>query len=533
MVAQLTESKAIKRMGCDKCGSSDGNTLYDDGHAYCYVCNTRTNPDGETTTQQPKKPMNKDLNFYDSAITSAISDRNISGSTCLKYGVRQGQDKQYYPYYDNEGTLTAVKTRTVSSKDFNIAGNFSSTLLFGQNLFPANGKYLTICEGELDAMAAYQMTGSKYPVISIRNGASAALRDCKANYEWIDTFETVTLAFDSDEAGQKAAKQVAELFGNKVKIMKMRTGYKDACDYLKHDKAKDFISDWWNAEEFVLDGILSASALIEDLKKPLSVAPVLYPWAGLNKMLYGIRPAELVTLAAGSGLGKSTILREFVSHILNNTNEKVGLAFLEETPERTMRGLVGLEINKKIHLPDAVYSPDDIEYAYKKLDLSNRVFLWNHFGSNDIVNVISRLKYFVKALGCKYLVLDHLSILVSDQAAGDERKNIDMVMTKLRTFVQETNCSLLLVSHLKRPEGKSLEDGAVTSLGMLRGSASIAQLSDAVIGAERNSQAPDIVERNTTNVRVLKSRYTGYTGHACTLFYDDRTGRLHEVEDTL
>jgi twinkle protein len=89
------------------------------------------------------------------------------------------------------------------------------------------------------------------------------------------------------------------------------------------------------------------------------------------------------------------------------------------------------------------------------------------------------------------------------------------------------------VSHLRRPEGKSLEDGAVTSLGMLRGSGSIAQLSDAVIGAERNSQAADIVERNTTVVRVLKSRYTGYTGHACTLFYNDFTGRLSEVEDNL
>jgi len=73
----------------------------------------------------------------------------------------------------------------------------------------------------------------------------------------------------------------------------------------------------------------------------------------------------------------------------------------------------------------------------------------------------------------------------------------------------------------------------VTSLGMLRGSGSIGQLADAVIGAERNSQAPDIRERNTTHVRVLKSRYTGYTGPACSLFYDDATGRLQEIRDVL
>ena len=61
---------------------------------------------------------------------------------------------------------------------------------------------------------------------------------------------------------------------------------------------------------------------------------------------------------------------------------------------------------------------------------------------------------------------------------GDERKTIDRLMTKLRSLVQETNVGLLLVSHLKRPEGRGHEEGTATSLAHLRGSASIAQLSD-------------------------------------------------------
>lgn len=527
----MSESKFVKHIACDECGSSDGNSLYDDDHTYCHVCHTYKKSDGTIDQSKKMTPTTTRINFYDNATTNAINNRGLSQATCLSYGVKQDPlgNKHYYPYYDADGTMVAVKTRSVADKQFSIAGEFKDATLFGQQNFAKAGRYLTICEGELCAMSAYQMMGSKYACVSVRNGAQAALKDCKANYEWMNSFEHIIISFDADEPGQKAAKEVAELFGGKAKIMKHKQGFKDSSDYLQKNATKEFNDAWWQAEAFVPDGIISAISLIEDLKKPLTQAPVLYPWEGLNKLLYGIRPAELVTLAAGSGLGKSTILRELVSHILNNTDEKVGLAFLEETPERTMRGLLGLEINKKIHLPDAVYSPNEIDEVYHRLDLENRVFLWNHFGSNAIENVLNRLRYFVKALGCKYLVLDHLSILISDQSAGDERKNIDMVMTKLRTFVQEVNCSLLLVSHLKRPEGKSLEDGAVTSLGMLRGSGSIAQLSDAVIGAERNSQADDIIERNTTRVRVLKSRYTGYTGHACSLFYDDFTGRLREV----
>ena len=529
----MTESKAIKRMGCEKCGSSDGNTLYDDGHAYCYVCNTRTNPDGEVSTQQPKKPMNKDLNFYDSAITSAISDRNISGSTCLKYGVRQGQDKQYYPYYDNEGTLTAVKTRTVSAKDFNIAGNFSSTLLFGQNLFPANGKYLTICEGELDAMAAYQMTGSKYPVISIRNGASAALRDCKAQFEYIDSFDNIHLCFDNDEAGQKAVNAVAELFGGKVKIMKMRQGYKDACDYLKYDLNKEFIADWWASEKYVPDGIIEGSTLWEVVSKPMEKAEVDYPYAGLNKLTYGIRKGELVMVTAGSGLGKSQFLREIVWHILKHTDDNIGMMFLEEGVRKTARSLMSLAINKPIHLPDVEVSEAELKYAFDDTLGTNRLFLFDHFGSSSLDNIINRVRYMAKGLNCGFVVLDHISIIVSGGDVGDERKALDSIMTRLRMLVQETGISLICVSHLKRPESKGHEEGASTSLAQLRGSGSIAQLSDIVIGLERNGQALDPIERNTTHVRVLKNRFSGYTGGASDLLYNPSTGRMMEIKDTL
>ncbi len=135
-----------------------------------------------------------------------------------------------------------------------------------------------------------------------------------------------------------------------------------------------------------------------------------------------------------------------------------------------------------------------------------------------------------KGMGCKYVFLDHLSIIVSAQDNGDERKAIDEIMTKLRMLVQETNIALIIVSHLKRPANEGHEEGALTSLSQLRGSAAIAQLSDMVIGLERNGQSEDPVIRNTTKVRVLKNRYSGQTGPACHLHYNKHTGRMLEVE---
>tara|TARA_R110002096_G_scaffold122555_5_gene265498 strand:- start:110 stop:559 length:450 start_codon:yes stop_codon:yes gene_type:complete len=133
-------------------------------------------------------------------------------------------------------------------------------------------------------------------------------------------------------------------------------------------------------------------------------------------------------------------------------------------------------------------------------------------------------------MGCQFCFLDHLSIIVSAQDNGDERKAIDSIMTKLRMLVQATGMTLFLVSHLKRPDGKGHEEGGQTSLSQLRGSASIAQLSDIVIGLERDGQHEDITIRNTTTVRVLKNRFSGETGHATSLLYDKATGRMEEID---
>jgi twinkle protein len=144
-------------------------------------------------------------------------------------------------------------------------------------------------------------------------------------------------------------------------------------------------------------------------------------------------------------------------------------------------------------------------------------------------SLLSVIRTYAKSFDCKWIILDHLSIVVSSQeGVQDERKAIDAIMTKLRKIVQETGVGLFLVSHLKRPMGKAHEEGGQVSLSELRGSAAIAQLSDIVIGLERNQQADDEKDRNTTTLRVIKNRFCGLTGKAGQLIYDKDTGRLKE-----
>lgn len=525
-------SRFLKHIACEHCGSTDANSLYDDGHTHCFKCGTTEfeNQIEERSVMRDAIAPTKKLEIRGQI--KSIPDRGISQQTCEKYGVTQDESKQYYPYTDTAGNIVAVKSRTVADKSFSIGGAFGAAALFGQNLFHGGGKYVTVYEGELDALAGYQLTGSQWPSVSIRNGAQAALKDCKAQYEWLNSFESVVICFDADEPGKKAAKEVAELFGNKAKIVQHKSGYKDACDYLAAGATKEFVNEWWKATPYVPDGIINAADLWEEISKPEPVAEAQYPWAGLNKLLYGIRPAELITVTAGSGLGKSQFLREILYNLLKTTTWNIGGLFLEESTRKTARSIMSLHANKLLHLPDTPTTEQELKDAFDATLGSNRIYLFDHFGSSDVDNISNRIRYMAKACDCRVVFLDHISIVVSGQDLGDERKAIDNMMTKLRTLVQELNITLICVSHLRRPQGnQGHEDGGSVSLSQLRGSGAIAQLSDAVITLERNSMAENEAERHLTKIAVAKNRYNGETGPACKLQYNSYTGRMNEVEE--
>lgn len=524
-----TSSEFLKHIGCEHCGSSDANALYTDGHSYCFSCGTIESSD-EPAARHQTKPK-QETQMLTQGEVKAIGERGITWETCDFFKVTQVDGKHIYPYADSDGMYVASKIRHVSNKTFAVEGQWAKSVLFGQNLFPKSGKYITIVEGELDALACYQMLGSKWPVVSIRNGAQAALKDCKANYEWLDSFDNVVICFDADEPGRKAAEEVAELFGSKAKIVKHIKEKKDACDYLASGLAAEFVSSvWWKAETYVPDGIVAGSTLWEEVSRPEKPADALYPFKGLNELLYGLRPAELITVTAGSGLGKSQFLREILYHVLKTTKWNIGGLFLEESVKKTARSIMSLEANKKLHLPDTLVSEEELKHAFDATLGTDRIYLFDHFGSTNIDNILNRIRYMVKACDCRLIFLDHISIVVSGQDNGDERKAIDEMMTRLRTLVQELNVTLVAVSHLKRPNGnQGHEDGQAVSLSQLRGSGAIAQLSDAVITLERNSMAEDPNVRHITKVSVAKNRYCGLTGPACELKYDTDTGRMREV----
>ncbi len=514
-----TLTSVSTHLPCDDCGSSDALTRNTDGSTKCYSCGL--------FTPNRKKSMSVVSSSPTRGAFVDIPTRGLTKAICQKYdysvGTRNGETVHIASYLNLNRELIAQKFRT-RDKRFTCDGK--PTVFFGQHLWPNGGRMLVVTEGEIDCLSVAMVNGGgKWPVVSLPTGAQSAKSIFKAQFEWLNKFETVVLMFDEDDQGRKAAEEVSHILpAGKTKIA--RLPLKDPNELLVAKRGAEIVSAMWDAKPWKPDDIIDGVELYDRLTTPKQFNSIEYPFSGLNRITHGIRQGEIVTFCAGSGVGKSHVCKIIAHNILTSTEHKLGYIALEESLERTANSIIGIEMKKLLHLDPEFTPSDEYNEAFKVTVGSGRCFLYDHWGSLDSDNLLGHIRYMAKVMEVEYVVLDHLSIVVSGMGDGDERRMIDNTMTKLRALVEETNIGVILVSHLKRPEGRGHEEGAATSLAQLRGSAAIAQLSDMCIGLERNGQCPD--NKNKTVVRVLKNRFSGQTGIACSLNYDPKTGCMSE-----
>ena len=532
-----------KHYPCIHCGSSDAVALWSNGRGKCFACNkpafldqyddtvvSKFNPNTQREYDMSGDSL-QDISNYDSA---GVRERGLTKTACDEYDMKVSYDSNgtvnahYYPY-TVKGKIVAYKKRTLP-KEFRVVGDLKNAKLelFGQSKFQPGGFKVIITEGELDAIAVQQAMLNKYkkvyPVVSLPS--SSNMKILVANRDWLRSFKEVILMFDQDDAGEKAVAEAAKIIGwDKTKVASLPDN--DPCDTLMSNPSA-IITAVFNARRYTPAAIVRGEAIWEAYVERKSVKSVPYPQCleGLNNKLDGMRKGEIVLFTSGTGSGKSTMIKEIILELEDNTDESIGLVSLEES--------IGDSAEKFIKM----FTPADptVEQerkAFERVFGNERLILLDHNGAVSDSSLIDQIENLC-LLGCQYIILDHITIAVSEGADGKTgNEAIDSVMSDLLKIVKKHNVWLGLISHLRKSQGKSFEEGHLSSIDDIKGSGSIKQISFDIITFSRNLVAEDEDERNTIKLRVLKSRFTGRTGDCGSAYYDTRTNRLKGQEDFL
>jgi len=531
----------IKHTSCESCGSSDANAVYSDGSAYCFSCRKNTAA-GTEDTEVEFNVVQSQLTLDEIQQLPIDTFRGISKKVLYNAGVKiEYDDKRnitshYYPITVNK-KIKAYKKRIVATKDFRVVGKAEVPELFNQ-VNSGKRKNLVITEGEVDCLSILEMltkAKAQFDVVSIVNGAQSARRNIASNLDFVNKYEKVFIAFDNDEFGIEAAKDVAHII-KPGKAHIVNSVHKDANEALSKGLIDEYLQDVWSAKVYKPDAFITGEKIWQAFKERSEVKSIAYPdcLKGLNDKLFGMRLGEITLFTSGTGSGKSTVVKETILNLLEKTEDKIGLISLEESIGDTATKLIGMSINKNIRMPGDV-SDEEARKGYEKVFGDERLILLDHQGSVADSSLLDRIEYLA-ALGCNYLILDHITIAVSegvDGATGNEA--VDKVMSSLLKIVKRYNIHLTLISHLRKSPGdaKSFEEGVMPNLDSIKGSGSIKQISFDIIGFARNMMAAEKRDRNIVKFAVLKSRFSGDTGMCGQAIYNVDTGRLNYNESNL
>lgn len=475
--------------------------------------------------------MSKDL--IEGGEYKYLKARKLTEETCRKFGYRVVKRSsgmiQVADFRDRNGDIIANHIRT-KDKDFPWKGDKKKATLFGQHLWPDQGRKVVITEGEIDAMTVSQIQNHKWPVVSIKSGASGAKADIKEQIDWLEKYEEVIFMFDNDEPGREAAKECAHMMSpGKAKIATL--DLKDANEMLLAGRSQEVIKAIWDAKTYRPDFLIDPDELWEEMAKVIEEGYSL-PWPGVSDATNGIRFSEVWTLLAGSGMGKTEVFKELAYYMATEHGLKSACIFLEDSPGKTALAIAGKHVNKRLHDPKGDWTEEEKQRGFDEVVRSGKVLIHNHEGNSDFEEILSAMKYFVVAQDCKFIFLDHITAMAEGKGSDNVNSYIHLIMEELNKFVQRYNVSIFLISHIKKSDKKPAEEGGRVTADMAYGSGAIKQRSNFIFALERDQQAERTGHIDINHFRCLKDRNLGEAaGQVFLLAYDHRTGRLTETED--
>lgn len=497
-------------------------------------------------------------------------DRGIRREICERFGIRAGLSEKdgktaeayYFPSYNQKGKIVGFMKQDIT-KNKEEHGHWSAVgtvsignKLFGQDVAESINRKRTnlICtEGAWDCVSTFQalidsVKGTKFEwmepqVVSIPLGTGNAVEALLHNEEYIKTHDAITFFFDEDYCTPAELKKgilkgheareacAAALIDSGLSIMSIQAegGFKDASDYLQAGKSAElarlvsFGKKVFSTEKIVKASEISFDTIIE----PQVQGVMIDCFPKLQQRLYGFREKELTLILAPSGAGKSTVCSILASKFMQ-AGHKIGMIFLEEGNKDTFQRLIASELKvnylKFKRNPLSVASESAIREVYDRITCSDKLTMLNHFGSMPIDGLMAKVKHMVLVEGCKYVLLDHLSMVISGSEVENERKEIDMVMTALASFCAANSVHLVVVCHINRtdsgqflpPKGKEGEPFWVNvRKESARGSAALEQCSWNILAIEPEI-LPDF-SRGRVRIKVLKTRFGDSLG-ICDVF---------------
>lgn len=288
----------------------------------------------------------------------------------------------------------------------------------------------------------------------------------------------VEQAYDNDDAEQVLANTESVLY-----------------DISKSQERKELV----NVKELTVPVLKK----LDELKDPASRAGIPTGYVGIDSVLNGLHPSDLILIAARPGVGKTALAMNIMSNIALNEGRRVtegqkpklhcAVFSLEMSKEQLMQRLIcsvgGVSMTKASRGELSAEEWARVFAATKKLDDCELYIDDSSFiRPQDILNKCLRMR---KERGLDVVMIDYLQLITPNKIGDETRAQQVADITRfLKITAKELNVPILLLSQLSR---KSEERKSAPQLSDLRESGAIEQDADIVMFIHRPNKDEEIV----------------------------------------
>lgn len=540
----------LRKESCSKCGSSDAKQIFlksnGETDAFCFSCETyfpRRRIQQEAVKsflrRHKSKPM-FDINNVGSLPTREI--RGVREEICKGFGVKvllsetDGQTITHHIFPDRaNGEVVGYEVKGIDKKITSIGDRKGNLELWGQHIAMKNGgKKLFITEGRLDAMSLYQSLFDHKPrgysgkpsVVSVTKGATSAVKDLMNNRNFVDRYEEVILVLDSDDAGQKAVRDVLKVF---PRFKVARLPMKDANEMLQAGQSRELYENVMYKSEHVRQGELVD--IDDDLIQRALVKPEMgipFPWETVNRATFGIRPHTIHVCGAAPKIGKSHHEYQLIQHLIK-LNHKVGVFDLENAPVKTAVRIASKEAKTDFSRPDKEFNPQLLHDTLLKLQ--GKVRFYDRGASRDWSDIRICIEEMHLLDGINIFFIDPLTALISRYNSTDANDKLNEICTDMADLVNLYPITLFCYSHVnpKQKGSKPHEAGARVLSSEFTGSRAMEKWFHYGHGISRDRTEECPIERkNVSEFYMLFDREYGQT-YKCDVYYDENTVQYQEI----
>jgi len=451
-------------------------------------------------------------NFYTESLNEEgrafLVERGLSIPTAQALGVSNAGEDICFPYFFN-GQIVRTKYRNMKDKKkmrFNTLSEENKDSFkmpfWNQHNWPIND-FLIITEGEFDAIAIAQLGALQ--VVSLPNGAASVVSTFRNHYDYLQNFDVIYIAFDMDEAGNKAAEEAKKLLDPK-KFRRIIFPAKDANEWIMNDSPEyeDLEHLMRNSQKIIIDEIVYFRDLPKTFYEERNCG-ISTGWNNLDNIIGGIRPKEMTVISADTGAGKTTFSINMLCNLLKKDQGGFWINSWEMDYEVIIRKVASVILGSKFKTES--FNENQIFEFERWMDKHNALI--NPIRSKaDLKTLYKQIELATKVYGVKYILLDHLDYISATSKEKEAHEKIKDAVSGIHDMAMEFNVHIILIAHPKQ-----IDDGTgKIHMGQLKGSAAIKQYADNILLLQNMAQNDLAVPENRMKVQIPKNRFFGTKG---------------------